>query len=123
MSQERDGFFLGGQRGGVKFALEEKGNLPPVYNFLEDLGITTGIVKLADIQTNGHTVSATWIGTGIDVKDLNRKSIAKAGGTGGLEIVVDNGEKRTEIFFNGGRVVGITKEPMSISPKQGRMNI
>lgn len=123
MSQEREAFVLGGTGGAVKFALE--GNFPPVYKFLEELDIRAGIVRMGDILTNGHTVWATWTGTPIDVKELTRKSIAAAGGTGCLEIVTGNGngEKKKEVFFREGHVIKTVNEPKGISPKQVRMRI
>lgn len=119
MPQGKEKGYSGGSSG--KYALE--GELPPVYDKLASLGVTEGIVRMTDVQVNGHTISTAWTGTWIDVEKLTGRSILQAGGTGCLEIAVNNGAKQTEIVFKEGKIIGTTKEPKGVSQRQGRMRL
>lgn len=106
----------------VKSALE--GHLPPVYGFLAELGLDPAkIVKMGEAETNGHRIFKIWIGTPINGGELNEEAILRVGGTGCLEIMVD--QELTKTFIKLGRVVlkTITSESRKIDPRQGKMDI
>lgn len=119
MSLEAQGSLPFGVSG--KFALEGNRGVSPAYDFLKKLGITTGIVIIGKIATNGHAASITWTGTGMDIGELTRESVIGAGGTGCLEI--KEGQGLTTVFISSGQIVSETIEPKEIDSRQGRMAI
>lgn len=115
MSQTKEGVHSWGGFG--KYALEG-GNKLETDIFLGGLSIRSPIIRRNDPISNGMRI---WTGAQLPVGSLDEESIAKAKGSGYLEIFEGNNSKI--IFMVEGNIVGQQVDTREVDPRQARMNI
>lgn len=108
----------GHSRGGfAKYALED-GNKPETDIFLNRLNMRSPIIRRNDPIPNGVRI---WTGAQLPVGSLDEESIAKAKGSGYLEIF--EGRNSKIIFMVEGNIVGKRVNSREMDPSQARMDI